>query len=202
MIRKEAEFSPGENKLNVELKKEKKFKIKVTTINYMNYTTLEYVKLKITYSKNDVVEEGLTSSNGCFIFETIKNDEFITILANKEGYSLAQRTFVKDIITYIKDADKSNKKDTIEKKWTTEPDEIEKELYIYLVKDNLLSKNNLLMITYSNLLWANFEPTILHSDRRKFITNIVHKYLDIKNIDKQKEQGILTTFITIKGINI
>jgi hypothetical protein len=171
MIRKEVDLAAGENKLNVELKKEKKFKIKVTAINYVNESPLENVKLKITYSKNDIIEEGLTNGSGEFIFETIKNDEFITILASKEGYLVAQRTFVKDIITQIKDDEQIGKKDTIEKKWTNEPEAIEKELYIYLVKDNSISKNSILMITYSNLLLPNFEPVLLQFDGRKKIFN-------------------------------
>jgi hypothetical protein len=47
MVRKEVELSPGENKINVELKKEKKFKIKVTAFNYVSDSPIENVKLKV-----------------------------------------------------------------------------------------------------------------------------------------------------------
>jgi hypothetical protein len=47
MIRKEVELLAGENKVNLELKKEKKFKIKVKAFNYQNNTPVENVKLKV-----------------------------------------------------------------------------------------------------------------------------------------------------------
>jgi hypothetical protein len=104
----------------------------------------------------------LTNNTGAFIFETIKNEEFITILANKEGYLLAQRTFVKDLITHVKETE--GNQNTIEKTWKVEADEIEKEVYIYLVKECVV-KDNILIFTYSNLFSSNFEPKVLHSDK-------------------------------------
>jgi hypothetical protein len=47
MVRKEIDLIAGENKTNIELKKEKKFKIKVTALNYTNDAPVENVKLKV-----------------------------------------------------------------------------------------------------------------------------------------------------------
>jgi hypothetical protein len=77
---------------------------------------------------------------------------------------------VKDTITNIKESDEKGKKasTTIEKSWKVEnnnSDEIEKEVYIYLVKENTITKDSILIITYSNLFASNFETTMLHSDK-------------------------------------
>ncbi len=47
MFLKDYDLTPGEKKINVELVKEKSYKLKVTVLNYENFSILENVHLKV-----------------------------------------------------------------------------------------------------------------------------------------------------------
>lgn len=47
MFLKDYDLTPGEKKMNIELIKEKSYKLKVTVLNYENFTILENVHLKV-----------------------------------------------------------------------------------------------------------------------------------------------------------
>jgi hypothetical protein len=44
---KDYDLTPGEKKINIELIKEKSYKLKVTVLNYENFSILENVHLKV-----------------------------------------------------------------------------------------------------------------------------------------------------------
>lgn len=49
---KEYDFTPGEKKVNIELVKEKSYKLKVTVLNYESFSVLDSVHLKVEHSFN------------------------------------------------------------------------------------------------------------------------------------------------------
>jgi len=50
-------------------------------------------------SNSDIITEGLTDSNGVFLFETSKKDEYLTIVANKQGFFIGD--VQKDIVVIL-----------------------------------------------------------------------------------------------------
>jgi hypothetical protein len=111
---------------------------------------------------------------GEYVFETIKIDEYLTILAIKEGYILSQRTLIKE----IKFNNELQDANTVEKTWETE--HITKDVYIYIVKEGSVEADSALVLAYSNSFADNYSF--------EFCNNAPYS---IKVIDKQFEYGIL-----------
>jgi len=129
---------------------------------------------------SDNISEGLTDSNGVYVFETSKKDEFLTVVANKQGFFVGQRTFVKDLSTNKNTLPHNN--NTSEQQ---EP-EVQKDLIIVLVRETLVTvERSLILITYSNAFADNFDPLFMYSDK-------VSDLLEIQCSDTQKDIGILT----------
>jgi len=93
-----------------------------------------------------------------------QNDEYINISVNKDGFCSVQRTYVREINN--SNVINSNNKDsqTIEKTWKVESDVIQRDVYVYLVREAFLVENSLMLLfTYSNAFEDNFLPVILES---------------------------------------
>ncbi len=134
-------------------------------------TPLENVQLKVIiimklpqfcFSTNEDAIEGLTNSSGEYSIETLSNDDFVTILANKRGFLAGQRTYVKE-----------NKREAEE--GNQDPNNLDKEkrICIVLVREALISEEkSILIFTYSNLMGDNFSPAILNSENSKCLVFI------------------------------
>ena len=113
--------------------------------------------------------EGLTDGNGIFVFETSKKDEFLTVVANKQGFFVGQRTFVKDLanskVSTIP-TDKNEQTGAEKNLIVNEISDVQKDLIIVLVRQSLIMDDkSILFITYSNSFSDNFEPLFLYSDK-------------------------------------
>jgi len=101
--------------------------------------------------------EGLTDKNGEFHIETINNDDFVTILANKNGYLAGQRTYVRE--NEMGDSSKGSIKENRVKIIT-----------IVLIRESLIYiEKSIIMLTYSNLLGDNFSSIVLSSENSKIL---------------------------------
>lgn len=189
-VRKEIELTAGENKVNVELNKEKPFKIVFSVYDYQNKNPIENVNLKFSHSKSDVSGEGLTDSSGNYLLNTVNDDDFITVFAVKDGYIPVQRTFIKDQLpSKVSIGSKQNS----ENKNNLNSDDIQKDIHIFLVKEEFIIENKLfLIILYSNCVEDNFEPHFLMSDSTSSLVNI-------KTEDHQSSKGIISLQIEKKG---
>jgi hypothetical protein len=200
-VRKEIELFPGENKINVELTKEKKVKICVSVFNYETKLPIENANLQISYSKSDTPELGLTDSSGQFIFETIKNDDYVTVFAIKDGFYCCQRSFVKDYpkskVNNMRTKEGVTEREMIEKTWRiSEREDIEKDIYIYLVQEKFVTQGeNFLMILYSNIFDENFEHKFMIANEMKNLVNI-------KCEDNQRSKGMVSYVFKKNGINL
>lgn len=197
-VRKEVELFPGENKINVELTKEKKVKICVSVFNYETKLPVENVNLQISYSKSDCPELGLTDSSGQFILETVKNDDYVTVFAIKDGFYCCQRSFVKDYpkskVNNMRTKEGVTEREMIEKTWKiSEKEDVEKDIYIYLVQERFVTQNeNFLMILYSNIFDENFEHKFIIADEMK-------KLVSIKCEDHQRSKGMISYIFNKNG---
>jgi len=87
-------------------------------------------------------------------------------LVNKDGYYPVQRTYVREIQN--SNVINSNNKDsqTIEKTWKTETDTINREIYVYLIRESFVMENSfMLFFTYSNAYEDNFLPIIMETSK-------------------------------------
>jgi hypothetical protein len=123
---------------------------------------------------NDNISEGLTDINGVFVFETSKNDEYLTVVAQKQGFFIGQRTFIKDNSSNnsknsVQVTDKNEQSPNSEKASSNESQgDVQKDLVIVLVRETLITmEKSILFITYSNCFNDNFEPLFLYSDKCK-----------------------------------
>ncbi len=200
LTKKDIILECGENKINVELVKEKQSKMIITVFDYTSKTPLENVNLKILH--NSIEDIGLTNNSGIYEYETVCNDDYVTVLASKDGFHSSQRTFLKEMTGGSVNTSKQ-KTDVIEKKWKIGSDKGEydiKDIYIYLINFNELNKDSqdktegksILAILYSNLFEENFEFLPLVADDTK-------KLVDIKIHDSQNSKGILAIEIQKKG---
>lgn len=192
-VRKEIELKSGENKYNIELNKERKIKIKVSAYNFETKSSLENVKLKINFSKKNNNEEGLTDEDGNYIFDTVNTEEFVTLLAVKDGYFPCQRTLVKTLndANVIANTFNSNKNVN---NCLKEDNLIQKEIVVVMVRESIIkATENTMFMIYSNLFESNFEPELLISDKMKDCVDIIYDSLE-------KEKGISTLTIKRKGI--
>ncbi len=148
-------------------------------------------------SNSDIITEGLTDSSGVFLFETSKKDEYLTIVANKQGFFIGQRTFVKDqsIKNNTQISEKNEQTVSAEKASSLDSQsDVQKDIVIVLVRENLvMMEKSILFITYSNSFADNFEPLFLYSDKCIIVDNIVSDLLEIQCSNLQKDIGILTT---------
>ena len=140
----------------------------------------------------------MTDSNGVFVFETLKKDEYITVVANKQAFFVGQRTLVKDISnskSSLQLTDKTEQSPSVDKANINDnQNEIQKDLVIVLVRESLvMMEKSILFITYSNSYADNFEPLFLYSDKCNFIIKLVSDLLEIQCSNLQKDIGILTT---------
>jgi hypothetical protein len=200
-VMKEIELVSGMNTVNVELNHAKKFKINISIYNYETKTPIENANLKISYSKNDIVEEGLTDATGNFVLETVKNDDFITVFALKDGFFPCQRTFIKDLpeskVSLNKPLEEKEKDTIVEKVWKIGGSEnIERDIYIFLVKESfIIEQKAFLLIMYSNYFEENFETCFLMTER-------ISSAIEIKTEDNQASKGIISLLINKKGIKL
>lgn len=143
-----------------------------------------------------MISEGLTDNTGIFVFETSKKDEFLTVVASKQGFFVGQRTFVKDLSNHKSSPQNTDKNDpnSIEKISNENPADVQKDLIIVLVRESLIADDkSILFITYSNSFTDNFEPLFLYSDKGiYYLTITVSEMLEIQCSDTQKDIGILT----------
>ena len=114
----------------------------------------------------------MTDSNGVFVFDTLKKDDYLTVVANKQGFFVGQRTLVKDIShskSTLQLTDKNEQTASVDKVNNNENQiEIQKDLVIVLVRESLVMvEKSILFITYSNSFADNFEPLFLYSDKCK-----------------------------------
>lgn len=112
------------------------------------------------FSTSEGAVEGLTNSSGEFQIETINNDDFVTIFANKKGYFVGQRTYVRD----SKNEVEINANQSKNKSKEDEP----KKITVVLIRESLiLEEKSIIMLTYSNLPRDNFSPIILKAESSK-----------------------------------
>lgn len=140
-----------------------------------------------------------------FVFETSKKDEYLTIVANKQGFFVGQRIYVKDLSISKNSTQISEKVDQTgsgDKANSIENNgDIQKDIVIVLVRENLVMiEKSILFITYSNCFADNFEPLFLYSDKRITLLKIVSDLLEIQCSNLQKDIGILTTQFKCKNI--
>jgi len=86
-------------------------------------------------------------------------------MVNKDGFYSVQRTYVREI--HNSNVINSNNKDsqTIEKTWKVESDIIQRDVYVYLIREAFLAENSLMLFfTYSNSFEDNFLPVVLESN--------------------------------------
>jgi hypothetical protein len=198
---KEVDLTSGLNSITVELNKSKKYKINISVYDWESKEPLDHVNLKLKYSKTDKTDDGLTDENGNFVYDTLNDDFFMTILASKEGFFPCQRTYVKELadskVSKKQNKTQKEKTTTIEKVWKVggKEEEIEKYLFIYLVSERFIfeSKSSLL-VTYSNNLEDNFGQGFLVSKRARDLVKITIE-------DMQFSKGIISCLIEKKGKN-
>lgn len=95
------------------------------------------------------------------------NCDFITIFANKKGYLVGQRTFVKDSKDELKESSKSK---TSKKSSNTSQEDGKNRITIVLIKEALIvEEKSVIMFTYSNLPGDNFSAIVLNDDKSKIL---------------------------------
>lgn len=88
---------------------------------------------------NLIEEFGLTNNSGIYEYDTVCNDDYLTVLATKDGFYWTQRTFLKELgVGSIKTS--KQKTEVIEKKWKMGSEKREYDIYIYLISMSELRK--------------------------------------------------------------
>ncbi len=150
IARKQIQLVQGENKVNIELVREQSYKLKVTVLNYENFSAVENALIKLSFGNDHDILEGVSSSEGNYIFSANMNEDFVSVFVEKPGYLPGQRTYIRDVA--------GNSGEEV----------VTKNIIVVLVKENyVLKDNSVVMVTYCNLLEENFEPVFLYSKNSK-----------------------------------
>lgn len=164
----------GENINDVELSTFKKTNLIVSCYNFEKFIPLSNIYLKLNYLSSEEGYEGVTDSQGKFVFKNLKNDHGVSIKADKKGFFPIVRTFL----------------------WDLESNVENKEIIFILVnKDYIVQNNSIVMVVYSNLPGENFE---CYFDYSKAISS----YIDIDQFDTQSDHGVVSNLIKLrKSVN-
>ena len=162
----------GEMNVDVLLKTSKSIKLNVLAYLFSNkeFPEASNTFLKLTYSSGKTME-GVTNNIGKFTFENVKDEESLSVLAQKEGFFPVLRNHVGD----EDNKNSSNSRDMV---------------FIMVKKDYVLIENIAVLFSYSNLIGDNLD----------FHFNYTNKITDsfIEQFDSQKDYGVVSHLIKLR----
>lgn len=159
------ELDSGEKIITITMIIQKVSNINVSVYNFEKFIPLVNVFLKLTYANSSDYVEGVTDINGKFIFKSIRDEEGISIIAEKDGYFNNIRSYIGGLDYKVDE---------------------KKEISFILVRKNFIIQNNIIiMVAYSNLAGDNFDTKFNFSSQ-------VKKYIDIEQYESQREHGIVS----------
>jgi len=135
----------GLNCINIELFKERYCKLVIKAYNYEKldegkHFPVQNADVVIYQNAREILEQGITDTNGEIEYIVDKGEDFLTIVINKMGYFPIQRTFIRDKNMVI-NAD----------------DQYYEEMSFFLVKKSYIYNSKCILFTiYSNIKKNNF----------------------------------------------
>ena len=171
----------GLNCINIELFKERCCKLVIKAYNYEKledekHSPVQNADVVIYQNAREILEQGITDSNGEIEYIVDKGEDFLTIVINKMGYFPIQRTFIRDKNMIINDED-----------------QYYEEMSFFMVKKSYIYNTKCMLFTiYSNIKKQNFSFDFI----QVFNNNNKQKYETISYNDCQVTDGMLALGIS------
>ena len=144
-ITKTCLLQKGLNCINIELFKEREYKLIIKVFNFEQITKsthspLQNADVVIYQNSNEILEQGITDDKGVLEYIVDKGEDFLTIVINKMGFFPIQRTFIRDKSMII-----------------NEEGQYFEEMSFFLVKKSYIYNGRCMLFTiYSNIKKENF----------------------------------------------
>ena len=171
----------GLNCINIELFKERCCKLVIKAYNYEKLdegknSPVQNADVVIYQNAREILEQGITDSNGEIEYIVDKGEDFLTIVINKMGYFPIQRTFIRDKNMVINDED-----------------QYYEEMSFFMVKKSYIYNTKCMLFTiYSNIKKQNFSIDAI----QVLNNNNKQKYETISYHDCQQNDGMLALGIS------
>ena len=171
----------GLNCINIELFKERCCKLVIKAYNYEKLeegknSPVKNADVVIYQNAREILEQGITDSNGEIEYIVDKGEDFLTVVINKMGYFPIQRTFIRDKNMVINDED-----------------QYYEEMSFFMVKKSYIYNTKCMLFTiYSNIKKQNFSVDAI----QVLNNNNKQKYETISYHDCQQNDGMLSLGIS------
>ena len=171
----------GLNCINIELFKERCCKLLIKAYNYEKLdegknSPVQNADVVIYQNAREILEQGITDTNGEIEYIVDKGEDFLTVVINKMGYFPIQRTFIRDKNMVINDED-----------------QYYEEMSFFMVKKSFIYNNKCMLFTiYSNIKKQNFSADYIQVCNN----NNKQKYETISYHDCQVSDGMLALGIS------